>query len=414
MWSVISAAFIGPGTVTTASRAGSSYGLALVWALLFSVVATYVLQETTARLTMVSGKSFGAWIDELGWRHTKYIKMGLFVALFIGCAAFQSGNMLGAQEGVKLFGQADPLLLKALIVLISFAVLTVGSPQTIAKILGGLVAIMSVCYIWLALQIQLEENTLSNFKLQPRIPEGAGWLIAGLIGTTVVPYNLFLGSGLAKGTDLKEMRLGLSVAIGLGGLITFAVLMTGTEIPPEFSFRKMYVVFESRGNTTMAYIASGGLVAAGLSSAITCPLAAAIGAGVILSDEFTGMRSGGKGYQTVWMLVLAIGAMFLFFNSKPIPAIITAQAINGILLPVMVFFLLILANDKKLIGNKWKNKLGQNLISGLILFAIVWISVNSLQILFGVHFDELSQMIINSVAAIAVVVAFGVCVKRMG
>ena len=406
MWSVISAAFIGPGTVTTASRAGSSFGLTLVWALLFSVIATYVLQETTARLTMASGRSFGDWIDTLGWKSGPVIKIGLFAALFIGCAAFQSGNLLGAQEGIKLLGPENQVQIKIALVGISLLVLLIGSPQMIARILGTLVAVMSICYVWLAIQIQAESNTLLVEDITPGIPPGSGWLVAGLIGTTVVPYNLFLGSGLAKGKNIKEMRISLGIAIGLGGLITLAIMITGTEIPPDFTFRKMYTVFAERGNSTFASIAAGGLVAAGLSSAITCPLAAAMGASILLGNDHPKMKSDKMGYQVVWMLVLGIGAMFLFLNSKPIPAIISAQAINGILLPLIVFFLLILANDEEVTGLTWKNSKIYNILSGVILLAITWISINSLQILCCPDLNETITYTINTVFSFAAIILF--------
>jgi len=66
-WSVISAAFIGPGTVTTAASAGSGFGTQLLWALTFSTLACIILQEAAARLTIVSGKSLGGNIS--AWFH---------------------------------------------------------------------------------------------------------------------------------------------------------------------------------------------------------------------------------------------------------------------------------------------------------------------------------------------------------
>ena len=70
-WSVISAAFIGPGTVTTAASAGAGYGFALLWALGFSTVACLVLQEASARLTLASGSDLGQALRRRfagGWR----------------------------------------------------------------------------------------------------------------------------------------------------------------------------------------------------------------------------------------------------------------------------------------------------------------------------------------------------------
>ncbi len=63
-WSVISAAFIGPGTITTASKAGALFGFDLLWALVFSTFACLVLQEAVARLAIHSGTNLGEAISE--------------------------------------------------------------------------------------------------------------------------------------------------------------------------------------------------------------------------------------------------------------------------------------------------------------------------------------------------------------
>ena len=63
-WSVIAAAFIGPGTVTTAASAGAGHGSALLWALVFSTAACFALQEAAARLTIVSGRNLGQALRE--------------------------------------------------------------------------------------------------------------------------------------------------------------------------------------------------------------------------------------------------------------------------------------------------------------------------------------------------------------
>ena len=67
LWSAISAAFIGPGTVTTAAAAGAGYGMSLLWALLFSTIACLSLQEASARLTIASGKPLAQAIGEINF-----------------------------------------------------------------------------------------------------------------------------------------------------------------------------------------------------------------------------------------------------------------------------------------------------------------------------------------------------------
>lgn len=102
LWSVIAAAFIGPGTVTAAASAGSGFGLALLWAILFSGVATFTLQEFSARLAIASDSDLAAVLRA---RYPSGAGRALVIALvggavLLGCAAYEAGNILGSAAPV--------------------------------------------------------------------------------------------------------------------------------------------------------------------------------------------------------------------------------------------------------------------------------------------------------------------------
>ena len=238
---------------------------------------------------------------------------------------------------------------------------------------------MSLCYVVLALKAGTTVSGSWSADQFFGIPSGAELLVAGLIGTTVVPYNLFLGSGIASGTDIKSMRIGLGGAIFLGGVISLSIMMAGAMIPPDFSFQKMYTTFHQEGNQIMAVIAALGLFAAGLSSAITCPLAAALTAEIMLSKQVPGFSRRKPGFHGVWIVVLGIGGLFMFLNGSPVSAIITAQAINGMLLPIVAFLLLLLVNNSRVLAPEFRNGLSYNILSCIILMTIIWLGMNSLQ-----------------------------------
>jgi len=115
-WSVISAAFIGPGTVTTAASSGASYGSALLWALLFSTLACLFLQEASARISIVTGKNLGESIYAYFENSRLKTPVLLLVlgAILVGAAAYEMGNLLGAVEGLKLFFELPSYLLNGL------------------------------------------------------------------------------------------------------------------------------------------------------------------------------------------------------------------------------------------------------------------------------------------------------------
>src|SRR5690554_5266782 len=99
---LVAAAFIGPGTVVTASLAGANFGYALLWALVFSVIATIILQEMSARLGVVTQQGLGENIRAtitLPWlRHAVVVL--IFAAVIIGNSVYQGGNISGARMGL--------------------------------------------------------------------------------------------------------------------------------------------------------------------------------------------------------------------------------------------------------------------------------------------------------------------------
>lgn len=367
-WSVVSAAFIGPGTVTTAAKAGASFQLALLWALLFSTLATIVLQEAAARITIASGKSLGEIIS-LKYRGTssESIKMVLFIAIAFGCAAYQTGNLLGAISGLELITTINPKLLLLGIGVVCASILLLGNIQLIAQALGMVVALMGGLFFYVAMQGDFEIYYAIEAALLPTIPDGSALLIIGLIGTTIVPYNLFLASGISKGQSVREMRIGISIAILIGGLISMAILLVGTQIEGEFSFKALSDTLTNGIGDWAAGLFAAGLFVAGLTSSITAPLAAAITARSFFQTENSNWAMNSRNFRLVWAVILGIGLLFGLADVKPIPAIILAQAINGILLPIVAIFLLLIVNDKSLFLDGFTNS---NLSNALMLIVV--------------------------------------------
>jgi len=374
LWSVIAAAFIGPGTVTTAASAGASYGLSLLWALLFSTLACLVLQEASGRLTVVSGRTLG---QVLRSRYSRGMQGGLVLALVLGaivlgCAAYEAGNILGGVAGAVMVTEGSARVLTLLSGAVAAALLWHQTPRRVARLLSVVVAIMGVAFLVTAWRVSPPILEVIGGSLVPSLPRGSGVLVLGLIGTTVVPYNIFLGSGLAAGQELGELRLGLVIAVGLGGLISIGVLIVGTAVEGAFSFQALGEVLSSKLGGWASKLFAVGLLGAGLSSAITAPLAAAITARDVLSrgtdDERWSVPS--LRYRAVWMGVLLIGVGFGLSDVRPVPAIILAQALNGILLPVVAVFLFLAVNDRDLLGDR-----ANGLPSNLLMSVVVWVSL---------------------------------------
>ncbi len=365
----IAAAFLGPGTVATAARAGADFGVVLLWALAFSTVACLVLQEAAARLTIVTGDGLGRALRRSYPGRTGAMVLAVVLgAIILGCAAYEAGNILGGTTGALLATDGNPTLWTMALVGIAGLLLWRSNSGLLLPVLSGLVALMGLAFAVTAFRVGSPLSALASGLLTPRVPDGSILLVLGLIGTTVVPYNLFLGSGLARGHDLRDARLGLLIAVGAGGLISMAVVVTGSAVEGPFSFEALAAVLRTRLGPWASVLFGWGLFAAGLTSAVTAPLAAALTARSLFADSHGDPRWTDRGwrFRAVWLGVLATGALFGLSDVRPVPAIIAAQAFNGILLPMVAVFLLLAVNDRRQLGDDAINRPLTNVLMGAV------------------------------------------------
>lgn len=415
-WSIISAAFIGPGTVTTASKAGAGFQLDLLWALCFSIIATILLQEAAARITIASGKNLGEIIAiKYGGKRNQRLKLMLFFAVLIGCAAYQAGNILGAVSGLNLVGSFSQSIFILLIGLVCFALLWIGNFRIIANMLGLIVALMGIAFLYIALQTDWNLIKVSSAALSPGIPEGSLLLIIGLIGTTIVPYNLFLASGISQGQSITEMRWGIALAVIIGGIVSIAIMIVGTQVEGEFSFAALAEAMSIGLGKSSTLFFGFGLFAAGLSSSITSPLAAAVTAKSLFAEARNETwKTNSLYFRLVWGAVLGVGLLFGLLEVKPIPAIILAQAINGVLLPIIVVFLILSVNDEKLLGKEYTNSILSNILTLAILAVTSFLGLNNLWKAILNIFPTLSvsqNISFSAIAVLATLITFWIAVK---
>lgn len=377
---VLTAAFIGPGTVTTAAAAGAHYGLALLWTLTFSTLACWTLQEAAARLAICSGLPLAEALRHQfdGWKGVA-VRLLALGAIVLGNAAFEVGNVLGAVAGLELVWPVSRPFLVIGIGLLSGALLWFGTLRMLPRVLGAFVAFMGLAFLVTALKVRPIDGALLRHLVWPSLPEGAGLLVIGLIGTTVVPYNLFLGSGLAQGERLDVTRFGLTVAIVGGGLISMAILVVGTAVQGAFTYEALAdTLGQTLGDWARALFALG-LFAAGFTSALTAPIAAAITARGLLTDSSSGSVSEHqRTYRITWLVVWGSGITSSLLDLRPIPAIITAQALNGVLLPVAAVFLWIATNDPRLMGRNGLTSRWLNLLTGVSVGMAVLLGLRNL------------------------------------
>ena len=394
---LIAAAFIGPGTVTLCSIAGLDFGFALLWTLVLSVIATIVLQEMAARLGIISQKGLSEVIrDEIKNPLTKNIVITLILlAIVIGNAAYEAGNISGGVLGLEsVFGEKKFDILglsinfySLLLGFIAFSLLFIGNYKILERTLIFLVIIMSISFIITAVITKPDIIKLMEGLFVPKFPEGSILIIIGLIGTTVVPYNLFLHASLVKEkwnkvSDLKFARNDTIIAIVLGGIVSMCIVISSASLDIESinNAADLAKGIEPLYGLSSKYILAIGLFSAGITSAITAPLAAAYVATGCLGWP---MKMKSVKFRAVWMFILIIGVISSSSGFKSIEIIKFAQVANGILLPVIAGLLIWIVNKKSVLG-KFKNSKWQNSIGLMILIITIFLGLKSILKVFEV------------------------------
>lgn len=379
---LVAAAFVGPGTITTCTLAGTQFGYALLWALVFATIATIALQEMSARLGIITQKGLGSILRET--LETSGLKWPLFIiillALFLGNCAYEAGNISGGALGIQTIFGDDPLIFKlavAAISIIAAGLLWHGSYKVIEKLLLALVFLMAVSFIATFFMVKPDLSAFFTGMFVPKIPSGSLMIIIALIGTTVIPYNLFLHSSAVKDKwstpeDLKAARSDTVLAIGLGGLITILIAATAASFAVSTGLQinnagDMAKQFEPLYGSFSTYILGMGFFAAGLSSGIAAPLATSYAITEIMNIE-GGTQS--TKFKLISLIVIIAGAGIALTGIKPIQIILTAQFANGLLLPIIAGFLLFAMNQKKLLGKHANTPLA-NIIGVAIVLIMV-------------------------------------------
>ena len=382
---LITAAFIGPGTLTACSLAGVHFGLTLLWALLFSLLLTGFLQLLVARLSWETGQG----LVELVHTHTPRAGLRVFllgwivVAIFLGNAAYEAGNVSGALLGLEVFFPPDwvlspsyTLLSVASLGLVLGGLLWKGNPRWIKNLLMAVVLLMSLSFLITAFLVGPSLASLFSGLWVPTWPPNSLLTIMALVGTTLVPYNLFLHAALVKKkavyASASDLTQDTVIAIVLGGVISVCIVIAAAAVEAH-DLRTAADLGQALAplyGAAAPYLIGFGLFAAGLSSALTAPLAAAF-----VVQETLGWSSESPKTKGVALAVLFFGLASIGLQLTPTRLIQLAQIANALLLPFMALFLGYLV--RKTNGRLW-----QQWGLGLLFVVFVGLGIKTLGGLF--------------------------------
>ena len=393
---IITSAFIGPGTITLCTLSGIEFGYSLIWCIIFSIAATSYLQELSARLGIISRLGLGDIFKS--YTHNtinKVFFIFVFLSLFIGNSAYESGNISGTVMGLETFTGSISInllkfninLLPVFISIFLVSIIAYGSYKVFERMLVSLVFIMSLTFMVTAILSKPDLNLILG-GLVPKINDNNFIYVIGLIGTTVVPYNLFLHSYISKKKwkskkDYKSSIYDTLLSIFIGGLISISIIITsagagglidGNEVKNAIDLGKQ--LSQYLGDFSKYFI-SIGLFSAGITSSITAPIATSYALSSIFNYKPEWKE---KKFKIVSIIIILIGCFFSSTSYNPIYIIKLAQFVNGLFLPIIGISLLWAVNQTHYLGNYINTKY-YNVIGLLIIILSILISLRSLSLL---------------------------------
>lgn len=387
---LITAAFIGPGTITLCILAGVTHGYSLLWAMLLSIFITIFIQNTAARIAWTTRKGLAQSSLEQSNNAIIRLLLGLLLigAILIGNAAYEAGNLSGALIGLKGILAMDKLSFGGSLdwfpLLLGFGVgglLIAGSFTFLKNSLIAIVVLMSGSFLLTAIMTKPDLGFVLEGLFVPSIKTEEILTIVGLLGTTVVPYNLFLHAALvaqSPNVPFSEIKKDTLVAIGLGGIISLCIIISAASLEGMVIKNALDLgkALEPLYGTAAPLLLQFGFFAAGLTSALTAPMAAAF----VVSECF-GLSKQGWSYKITAFVVLAVGVYFTTIGIVPIEIIRFAQIANGILLPVIGLLLLFMVNNSKLMRGATPS-IFQNTCFILIELFFIFLGAKSVGLIF--------------------------------
>lgn len=377
-----------PGGILTYSQAGAQFGYKLLWTLIPTTIALIVVQEMAARMGAITGKGLSDLIrEEFGLRAT------FFTLLVLGFADF--GNIVaefaGLASGMGIFG-ASKYIVVPLGAAVVWVLIVRGRYKPVEKIL----IVASLVYFAYPVSAFFAKPDWNDAIRQTFIPTLSGdpaylVMIVGLIGTTITPWMQFYlqAAVVEKGVDARHYGL-CRLDVITGCIFTdviafFIVVACGATIyhsnhPQITDVAQAAIALRPFAGKFAALLFAIGLINASLLSAAILPLATSYNICEGLGFESGVDKDFSEAPVFYWLYTLLVGggaAVVLIPHLPLLKIILYSQVANGILLPFVLVYMLLLVNRPRLMGT-FKNKAWQNWIAWttaavMIVLTIAWI-----------------------------------------
>jgi len=369
------------GGITTYSVAGAVYGYNLLWTLIPSFIVLIVIQEMNARMGIVTGKGLADLIREnAGVKVTFFIFIGLLVA-DIGNTTTEFAGVAGSME---VFGVSKYISVP--IVGIMVWVLVVKGTYQIAERIFLIFSLSLLMYVVAAIMGKPHWGEIGHAMVHPDLKVNSQSLamVIGIIGTTIAPWMQFYmqSSVIEKGLTMKNYKYSLiDIVVGCIATVVVAFFIivacasslhtNGVQINEA---KDAALALKPLAGELSSQLFAFGLFVASIFSATILPLATAF----YVCEAF-GFEAGidkkwdeAKEFYILYTGILIFSVLIILIPNAPLIAIsLWSQVINGMLLPVVLICMILLVNNKKIMG-KYVNKPLNNIIGwGTITILIV-------------------------------------------
>jgi NRAMP (natural resistance-associated macrophage protein)-like metal ion transporter len=354
------------GGIATYSMAGAHFGNSLLWSLLPIMLALMIVQEMSARMGVVTGKGLSDLIRErFGVRITVYLLAALVLTNFGNVIA----EFAGVASSLELFSVSKYISVPLAAVFVWLLVVK-GSYRSVEKVFLY-ACVFYVTYLVAGFLAKPDWEVVGRSLVTPRLDLSAGGLgmIVGLVGTTIAPWMQFYlqASIVEKNVAVKDYKLSrLDVIVGsivvtvVAGFIvlTCAATLFKAGIRVETAADAAQALRPLAGRYCAALFAFG-LLNASLFAASILPLSTAF-----VVCEAMGWENGvdrkfseAPQFYGLYTMLILLGAGIVLLPRIPLfPVMYVSQVINGVVLPVILVFMLLLVNNKKLMGTHVNGK----------------------------------------------------------
>ncbi|OFY71709.1 MAG: Mn transporter [Bacteroidetes bacterium RBG_19FT_COMBO_42_7] len=359
------------GGITTYSVAGAIYGYGMIWTLIPSLIVLLVIQEMNARMGIVTGKGLSDLIREnAGVKVTFFIFIGLLLSN-IGNTTTEFAGVAGSME---IFGISKYISVPAAAFLVWL--LVVKGTYKIAERIFLIFSASLLTYVISALMAKPQWSEIGSAIINPGIEFNTKSItvVMALVGTTIAPWMQFYmqSSVIEKGLKMKNYKFTL-IDIVIGCIVTvvvafFIMVACGSTLYPNgieiTEAKDAALSLEPLAGRLASHVFAFGLFVASVFSATILPLATAFYVCEAFGFE-TGIDKSwdeAKEFYILYTGILIISAIIILIPDAPLIDIsIWSQVLNGLLLPVVLVSMILLINNKKIMG-RYTNKPFQNII----------------------------------------------------